>query len=288
VSFFVELIDKYMDVAHVSKSAGFVSAMESVFFGRDGFFKPSPSLYLMPFFCGVNNDVGLYSMDPIRETLEKWIDFDILNNGDIRCSVGAVNVKTGNFTYFDTEKEAIKMHHIMASAALPPAFAPVEINGEYYWDGGLVSNTPLSEVLNNNLKQDAFVIQVDVWSARGDMPKNFADVSERMKDIQYSSKTRAITDLMSAQSKHKNKIREVLLKMPKKIQNEKWWGEEYESAKGVEAKVVHLIYKEKDHETHYKDYEFSSTSMMSHWLSGLNDLMGEVRNNFKTSVSFVM
>ena len=87
--------------------------------------------------------MSFYDTAPLRETLLSLVDFDLLNSGATRYSIGAVNVKTGNFRYFDTTRERIGPEHVMASDALPPGLPMVEIEGDYYWDGGVVSNTPL-------------------------------------------------------------------------------------------------------------------------------------------------
>ena len=103
----------------------------------------------------------------------------------MRFSVGAVNVRTGNFVYFDNETHTIRPEHVMASGSLPPGFPAVEIEGEFYWDGGLISNTPLQWVVEQGPRQDTLAFQVDLWSARGELPGNLAEVAMRQKEIQY-------------------------------------------------------------------------------------------------------
>ena len=129
-----------------------------------------------------------------RATLERLVDFDRINAGEMRFSVGAVNVRTGNFVYFDNTTHTIRPEHVMASGSLPPGFPAIEIEGEYYWDGGLISNTPLQWVVDASPRQDTLAFQVDLWSARGELPGNLAEVATRQKEIQYSSRTRANTD----------------------------------------------------------------------------------------------
>ena len=122
------------------------------------------------------------------------MDFDRLNAGMTRFSAGAVNVRTGNFVYFDTTTHTIAPEHVMASGALPPGFPAVEIDGEHYWDGGLVSNTPLQWVIESNpRREDTLAFQVDLWSSQGALPRNLAEVATRHKEIQFSSRTRAST-----------------------------------------------------------------------------------------------
>jgi NTE family protein len=145
------------------------SSLMTMLFGQPGFFQPrapNPWLHLP----GAQGATSYHDSGALQDTLEKLIDFDLLNDGRKRLSVGAVNVRTGNFTYFDTEKQRIWPEHIMASGALPPALPAVKIEGEYYWDGGIVSNTPLQYLLEQDEHQSSLVFQVDLFSARGTLP----------------------------------------------------------------------------------------------------------------------
>ena len=163
----------------------------------------------------------------------------------------------------------------MASGALPSGFAAVEIEGEYYWDGGLVSNTPLTEVLSEADHKNTLVFQVDLWSASGNLPGDFLDVSERAKDIQYSSRTRAITSMLADRQKHARFIKELLQHVPAETRKQDpLFKLAQKVADGSLINVVHLIYKNKPYEGHYKDYEFSVDTMEEHWNSGLEDIRG--------------
>src|SRR5439155_1197383 len=102
---------------------------------------------------------------PLRSTLERLVDFDRINSGEMRFSVGAVNIRSGNFIYFDSTSHKIRPEHIMASGALPPGCPAVEVDGELHWDGGLVSNTPLQWVVSGDTRQDTLTFQVDHWNA---------------------------------------------------------------------------------------------------------------------------
>jgi NTE family protein len=143
---------------------------------------------------------SFYDASRLKDTLESLVDFDRINAREMRFSVGAVNVRSANFVYFDSTTHTIRPEHVMASGALPPGFAAVEIDGERYWDGGLISNTPLQWVLDSTPRQDTLAFPVDLWSARGDFPGNMAEVETRQKEIQYSSRTRANTDQFQARS----------------------------------------------------------------------------------------
>jgi NTE family protein len=126
--------------------------------------------------------------------LEQLVDFDRINSREMRFTVGAVNVRTGNLVRFDNATRTIRPEHVMASGSLPPGFPAVEIEREHYWDGGLISNTPLQWVFEHGQCQDTLAFQVDLWSARGEFPEDLAEVATRKKEIQYSSRTRANTD----------------------------------------------------------------------------------------------
>jgi len=192
----------------------FVSAM-ILSDGVPGFFEPRiPPPYLAP--CGPEA-TSWYDTKALKATLEELVDFDRINAKETRFSVGAVEITSGNFAYFDNATDVIGAEHVMASGALPPAFGPVEIDGKSYWDGGLVSNTPLEWVLSARSDLDTLIFQVDLWSARGDLPRDLAGVATRTKDIQYSSRTRAATDHFRMVQKLRATFHELMEKMPRAL-----------------------------------------------------------------------
>lgn len=240
--------------------------------GQQGFFLPRSPLQGLGNGAGPGH-VSFYDTNALRATLLKYADFDRINNGDMRVSVGAVNVRTGNLIYFDNASMRLEPEHFMASGALPPGFPAVEIDGEFYWDGGLVSNTPLTEIVRESQHKDTLVFQVDLWSASGALPGNFLDVSERTKDIQYSSRTRAITAFMEGRQKHARLIKAMLEHVPASVRESlPLMHEAQRIADGSAVNVVHLIYRNKFFEGHYKDFEFSADTMREHWTSGLDDI----------------
>ncbi|HSW22219.1 MAG TPA: patatin-like phospholipase family protein, partial [Burkholderiaceae bacterium] len=218
--------------------------------GQRDFFVPRG---LTPWLGGKQGvtQASFYDTAQLKGTLERFVDFDRINAGPMHVSVGAVNVRTGNFEYFDNTtgpaRNAMRAEHFMASAALPPGFPAVEIGGEFYWDGGLVSNTPLSLVLEASPRRDTLVFQVDLWSALGPLPDNVYDVEERRKDIVYSSRTRAVTDMMARSQRHRRILREVLAHVPAKQRNgDPWCREAEELASARQTTVIHLIYQDKE------------------------------------------
>ncbi len=251
---------------------GAVHAGSALMVGQKGFFHPrfppaALSAALDPA-C-----VGHYDTRPLKDTLETLCDFDRINDGGLRVSVGAVNVRTGNFAYFDNRRTRLRPEHFMASGALPPAFPAIEIDGEYYWDGGLVSNTPLSRILEQNLARDTLVFQVDLWSARGPVPRSLSEVGDRVQDIRYSSRTRLVTDQMQAYRRMQRLLREVLDKVPARLRDgDPACKQAAALASDKRSNVIHLIYRDKPYEQHFRDYQFGLTTMREHWATGLHDI----------------
>jgi NTE family protein len=257
----------------VRKSFGAFEAWRSLIEGQKGFFVPRfPPLYAVR--APDPGAASYYDTTPLRSTLETFADFDLINSKRVRVSIGAVNVHTGNFVYFDNAgPEPLGPEHFMASGALPPAFAPVKIGDEYYWDGGLVSNTPLDRVLSAKPRRDTLAFQVDLWSAIGRLPENIFDVQERQKDIQYSSRTRMVTDQMGKLQSYRKLLREVLDRIPPEARDgDRLLRLAEEAACAKHYNVIHLIYRDKVYEGLSKDYEFSPLTMREHWASGLDDI----------------
>jgi len=245
--------------------------------GAPGFFQPRvPPPFLYP--NGAPEALSYYDVAPLRATLERLVDFDLINTDAMRFSVGAVNVRTGNFVYFDSTTHQIGPAHVMASGSLPPGFPPTEIEGEHYWDGGLVSNTPLDWVLDSRPGQDTLAFQIDLWSARGEFPRNLIEAESRQKEIRYSSRTR----LASNQFKKKQIIRRAAHRLLAKMPTELLQTPEAEMlALEADEKVynlVQLIYHAKNYEGNSKDYEFSRRTMEEHWKSGYNDAVRTLRH----------
>jgi len=207
----------------------------------------------------------------LRQTLRELVDFDLLNSGGVRFSVGAVNVLTGNFVYFDNADGAIEPEHVMASGALPPSLPMVKIGTDHFWDGGIVSNTPLQHLLEQEDNLNALVFQVDLFSARGTLPRDIEDVMARHKDIMYSSRTRYNTDVFKRLHNWKAQLHRALVKVPADQLTEEEWQPRDELAHQPEITILHLIYQQKAYEGHAKNHESSGTSMREHWQSGYED-----------------
>ncbi|WP_246161447.1 patatin-like phospholipase family protein [Segnochrobactrum spirostomi] len=255
-----------------------LSSFSAMMFGQPGFFAPRvPPPHLHP--AGTLGAVSYYDTAPLKTTLEQFVDFDYLNSkSPVRLSVGAVNVRSGNFVYFDSQERTIRPEHVMASGALPPGFPPVEIDGELYWDGGLVSNTPLSYVLGRAPSDCSIIFQVDLFSALGSRPRNLPDVQEREKDIQFSSRTRLNTDMFRQVQRMRQSIEKLLDKLPPEMAELPEYKELTAYRMKARVNIVHLIYRRKQYDRDYKDYEFSRNTMLDHWKAGRDTMLRTLRH----------
>lgn len=245
-------------------SAGHVAT-----FGVPGFFTPRfvPPMLAAP---GTPQALSFYDSSPLAQTLDSLIDWDLLNDGPVRLSVGAVDVESGNFEYFDTrgpKARRIDARHIMASGALPPGLPPIEIDGRWYWDGGIVSNTPLSYVLDTQVG-DMLVFQVDLFPAASAFPHTIMDVIAREKEIRFSSRTRQVSNQLMKLRGEREAIRKVLAKLPPEMAADPDVVELAELAREHSVNVVQLIYRANAWEGGSRDYEFSARTMAEHWAAG--------------------
>ncbi len=246
------------------------SCFNTALLGQPGFFTPNMiSPWLRP--RGAPDATAFYNNAPLRETLLNLVDFDRINTGAMRFAVGAVNCATGNFVYFDNADTKITVDHIMASGALPPALPMTEINGDYYWDGGIVSNTPLQHLLDHIHGQNALVFQVDLFSARGPVPRDMPEALGRSKDIQYSSRTRLTTDYYRQAHAQRIQIKKLLEKMPENLLSDEERVQRDQLRTLPSINILQLIYQQAAHEGQAKDYDFSKSSMRDHWAAGLRD-----------------
>jgi NTE family protein len=244
-------------------------SLDALFGGAPGFYKlRMPPPYLNPH-CSLEA-LSYYDVAPLKSTLERLVDFNLINAGATRFSAYAVNVGTGNIASFDSATRQIRPDHILASGSLPPAFPTTKIAGEYYWDGGLVCNTPLQWVLDTAPRKDTLAFNVDMWSTGGDLPHDFVESEVREKDILFSSQTRMATDQFKQVQSLRRATARLLAKMPYELR-------QTPEAKALAAEadekvynVIQLSYR-KNYAGNFKDYEFSRSSMEEHWSSGYND-----------------
>ena len=247
-----------------------MSGLMSLMAGVKNFYRP---WFLPPWFNtpGTPEATSFYDTAPLRDTLLRHVDFDRINAGDMRLSLGAVHIRSGNFVYFDSRDRKIGPEHIMASAALPPGFPAVHIDGEAYWDAGLVSNTPLSYVLEAGVAKDTLIFQIDLFSAEGPEPATMDEVQERMKDITYSSRTRLNTDAFLEKYRLRHAIRELAKHVSPEVLETICGSQPPADLYGGRVSLVHIINRANQREIQSKDYEFWRASITEHWRDGRND-----------------
>ena len=244
------------------------SAVMAIAFGQPGFFSPYPQTWFPS-----DKRTSYYSTSALKATLEQLVDFDRINAGkEMRLSVGAVNVRTGNFAYFDSREMAICAEHVMASGALPPGFPPIEIDGEQYWDGGLFSNTPLQYMVDYYPRRSRLIFQVDLFPARArHRPTNLDEVHERDKDIRYSSRTRLTTNMLRERHDVRHAINELHKLLPPEIASTEQAKRLHDYGCVTTMDIVQLIYRPDEPQGSWKDFEFSRPTMELRWQQGLGD-----------------
>jgi len=251
-----------------------ISAGSAVLFGQPGFFRPRAPLDWL----SQPPPISFYDTSELRTTLQRLVDFDRINQpGGVRLSLGAVDVVTGNMIYFDSTQHRIGPEHIMASGALPPGLATVEVDGRYYWDGGLVSNTPLQYVVEQKLAEPMLIFQVDLFPAHGKLPENLDEVAEREKDIRFSSRTRNSTKFACLQRQHHADLAAFLARLPPELQADPVAQQLKARASPPPVDIVHLIYRPKVPQGSAKDYEFGRPTMEQRWEQGLSDAQVTLR-----------
>ncbi|MBL6456563.1 DUF3734 domain-containing protein [Belnapia sp. T6] len=249
------------------------SALGTLAFGTPGFFTPNRlNPWLAP--RGAAGATAFYDTAPLRRTLEELVDWSLLAKagGHPRLAVGAVNVMTGNFRYFDSAQQHLVPEHVMASGALPPGLPMVKVDGAWYWDGGLVSNTPLQYLLEDETDgRDALVFQVDLFPARGALPRDMEEVLGREKDIRYSSRTRMNTDAYTRHRRWQLRLRAALAKVPEAALTEEERALRDSLARLPRLAILQMVYQARAYEGQAKDYEFGPETMREHWASGHED-----------------
>jgi NTE family protein len=251
-------------------------SLDALLGGARGFYKLRvPPPYLRPN-SGLET-LSYYDIAPLKSTLERLVDFDLINAGSTRFSASAVNVRTGNVVRFDSTTCQISPEHVMASGSLPPAFPTIKIGSEYYWDGGLASNTPLLWMLDTPPRKDTLAFQVDLYSARGDLPRNFVESETREKDIFFSSRTRMATDQFRKVQNFRRATAKLLAELPKELLRTPEAETLAAEADEKVYNVIQLIYR-KNYAGSFKDYEFTRSTMEEHWTSGYNDAISTLRH----------
>jgi NTE family protein len=236
--------------------------------GVSGFFRPNPAA-----FCGAHmplgvDHAGFYSTAPLRETLSELVDFSLVNRCQPRLTVGAAHMRSRMMRYFDGRDQPITVDHILASGALPPAFPAVRIDGELYWDGGILSNTPTEVIFDDNPRRSSLIFAVHVWNPNGPEPATIWDVLHRQKDVQYSSRIAGHIARLKQAHKLRHVITELVRKLPEDVRTSAAARELASYGCVTRMHVVRLLAPRLDNENHTKDVDFSPSGIRMRWDAG--------------------
>ena len=248
-----------------------MAAMSAATIGVAGFYRPRmpPTSFAAD---GTEAALSVYDTTPLKATLEELVDFDLINHGQVRLSLGAVDVCKGTSTYFDTNNTLIHADHVRASGALPPGFPPVTIDGKHYWDGGVVTNTPITYVVDEKPLPTARIIQVDNFNAQGELPRNLSEVSERAKDIQYASRTRFNIERIQEMGELATAARALLDTLPPHLKSDPNAQKLAAACPERSWLIIRLINTRPSRSGLVKDYEFSRATIEDAWTAGLEDV----------------
>ncbi len=238
--------------------------------GVSGFFRPNPPAFLGAHVPLGPDHAGFYSTMPLRETLGQLVDVALLNSGEPRLTVGAAHVRSSTMRYFDSRRQPINLDHILASGALPPAFPAVRIDGELYWDGGIMSNTPTEVIFDDNPRRSSLIFAVHVWNPDGPEPTTIWEVLHRQKDIQYSSRISGHIARQKQAHKLRHIITELTRKLPQEMSNSKEVRELASYGCVTQMHVIRLLAPRLDNENHTKDIDFSESGIRMRWQAGYN------------------
>lgn len=258
------------EMAAALSGAGAANAL-TVMGGVRGFFEPNPWAFLGQHMPLGPDLAGYYRTAPLERTLTELVDMDRLNSGAPRLTVGAANVQTGEMRYFDSREAPLSVRHVMASGALPPAFPAIRIDGELYWDGGILSNTPVEAVFDDNPRKSGLVFAVHVWSPNGPEPDTIARVMSRQKDLQYSS--RAASHIARQKQIHRLRhiIAELAAHVPEGVRQQAETRALAAYGCLTRMHVVRLLAPPLAGEDHSKDIDFSADGVRSRWDAGYLD-----------------
>jgi NTE family protein len=239
--------------------------------GIPAFFRPN-----LPAFLGLqvplgSETAGYYDTSPLARTLSELVDFDRINGRDTRLTVGAANVRTSEMRYFDSRDMDLDVRHVMASGALPPAFPAVRIDGDLYWDGGILSNTPVEAVFDDNPRKNSVIFAVHIWNPQGPEPDTIWQVMSRQKDIQYCS--RAVSHIARQKQIHRLRhvIAELVRRLPEKEQKTEAVRDLARYGCLTRMHVVRLLAPPFEGDDHTKDIDFSPKGIRRRWEAGYAD-----------------
>jgi len=255
------------------------SYWSTVLGGIPGFFEPNPLAFLGAHYPLGRDNAAFYSTAPLEKTLTDLVDFSLIERCTPRLTVGAAQVRTSEMRYFDSGETAITTRHIMESGALPPAFPAVRIDGELYWDGGILSNTPTEAIFEDNPRRNSLIFAVHMWNPMGPEPETIWDVLHRHKDIQYSSRVASHIARLRQVHRLRHVISELVKRIPEDVRKDPVVKDLAEYGCLTRMHVVRLLAPRLDNENHNKDIDFSPMGIRRRWEAGHADTIRAVRRS---------
>jgi NTE family protein len=248
-----------------------LSYLTTVFSGVPGFFEPNALAFWGGHVRLGADGAGFYSTAPLRTTLCELVDLSLLNRCEPRLTVGAAQVRSSEMRYFDSRDTELTVNHILASGALPPAFPAVRIDGELYWDGGILSNTPVEAVFDDNPRRNSLIFAVHMWNPKGAEPETIWEVLHRHKDIQYSSRVASHIARQRQIHRLRHVITELVGQIPEKQRSSPAVRELAAYGCVMRMHVVRLLAPSLDKESHTKDVDFSRSGIRKRWEAGYDN-----------------
>lgn len=248
-----------------------MSAAGAMLFGQPNFWRPRfPSPMLIPQL--LPEEASFCDTSPIRETLQRLAQFDLINSRAVRISLGATRLSTGDLQFFDNWQDEIRVDHVLASGSLPPGFPATRVGDELYWDGGCVSNTPLEAIYADDDTGHTLVFLIDLWGAAGVPPTSMDQVSWRQKQIQYASRTSHAIAALATQHNLRRALRLAGKKLPNRALDNSAVSNSAAMKIDKTLDIVHVIYHPSSDQVSESDAEFSRPSIASRRAAGYADL----------------
>jgi NTE family protein len=246
--------------------------MMALFGGVAGYYTPNHALT----WGGAKAALGveraaLYDTKDLEKTMTALTDPACFNSKNPRLTVGTVNVKTGKMHYWDSERMPLALNHVLASAALPPSFPAVRIDGDPYWDGGIYSNTPIEAVFDDNPRRDSIIFADQMWHTSGPEPQSLEDVLSRQKDIQFASRD----DSHIARQQDLHRLRHIVRELVKLVPEDQRISPEVKQFAAYGCRTfMHVVRLNAPHiegEGNSRDIDFTSASIRARWKAGHDD-----------------
>jgi NTE family protein len=251
-----------------ARAAQPLSYWKALSYGIPGFFEPNPLAFLGPHIPLGADRAGYYSAAPLERTLLELVDFTLINRCKPRLTVGAAHVRTSQMRYFDGRDGEIGVKHIMASGALPPAFPGIRIDGELYWDGGILSNTPTEVVFDDTPRRNSLIFAVHMWNPTGIEPETIWEVLHRQKEIQYSSRIANHIARQTQIHRLRHVIKQLLDYIPEGLRDSEAVRALADYGCLTRMHVVRLLASRLNNEDYTKDVDFTPVGIRKRWAAG--------------------